>query len=265
MRGQSNRQEWPLPSSTVRVPAVRQLPGLCAPFTVLRPGWEVGGSSQLRAGGAAPNPETPGPGSGTPALSSPASHRGRLRPEPAAGQGRPWGVPARGWSGPTGQTAASEARGEEWATHSAQCAPPPGGHRTCPLRPETPTVTTWVTAAMGWVSTPVTLPPQPTLLLPQGKRRKNLEATRGKAGTTGASEPGRGGGGSQRAPWSPQPCPLPGVTANSSILPGCQLSSRSYPAGRPNFLNGPDSHRPLKPKHLAVPALRTVHEPQTGD
>lgn len=108
-------------------------------------------------------------------------------------------------------------------------------------------------------------PAHPMLFLPQGKRRKNLEATRGKAGTTSASKPGRGGGSSQRAPWSTQPCPLPGFTVNSSILPRCQLFSRSYPAGLPNFLNGPDSVRPFKPKRLAIPALWTVHEPQTGD
>ena len=43
VRGQSDRQELLLPSSTVCVPAMSQLLGLCAPFTVLRPGWEAGG------------------------------------------------------------------------------------------------------------------------------------------------------------------------------------------------------------------------------
>jgi len=42
----------------------------------------------------------------------------------------------------------------------------------------------------------VTLPAHPILLLPQGTRRKNLEATRGKAGTTSASKASLGGVGS---------------------------------------------------------------------
>lgn len=120
VRGQSDSQEWPLPSSTVRVPAVSQLPGLCAPFTVLRPGWEAGGVVTAEGWWSSMEPRDSWSRQlptcrclGTPALSSPASHRGRLRPESAVGQGRPWGLPARGWSGPTGQTAASEARGEE--------------------------------------------------------------------------------------------------------------------------------------------------------
>ena len=71
-------------------------------------------------------------------------HR-RQRPESANGPGQALGAPCPGVAdnGPASRTAASVACGEEQATHT----PPPGGHRTCPLRPATPTITTWVTAA----------------------------------------------------------------------------------------------------------------------